>query len=305
MQINQYHGSYNRSLRTVAIKYICIHYTGTQASAKNNCIYFAGGNRNASADYFIDDTGIWEYNDPASCYYTWAVGDGGGKYGITNSNSINIEVVSDGRDFSEAEIVQCAELVQSLMAKYGVPASRVVRHYDASRKQCPKPYIAQAKWDSLHARLTQGSSASWIWDDKGGWWYRHADGSWTANGWEWIDGAWYYFNADGYMCTGWLQLGATWYWLGSDGKMVANGWAWVNGRCYCFASDGSMRTGFIQDGGKWYYCRQDGSMVANMWAQVPEWDNNWFYFYADGSMASNTWIGNDHVNADGVWDYSR
>lgn len=156
--INRYHGAYNKSYRSggvSAIKYICIHYTGGTGSAKNNCIYFSGGNRNASADYFIDDLGIWEYNNPDDGYYTWAVGDGGGKYGITNSNSVSIEVVSNGEPFSAKEIKYLTQLTTWLMAKYNVPASRVVRHYDASRKQCPYPYIYQSAWNVLHAIITK------------------------------------------------------------------------------------------------------------------------------------------------------
>lgn len=306
MNIIKHHGNYNRSRRTAAIKYIVVHYTGTQASALNNCKYFAGGDRQASADYFIDDSGVYEYNDPASGYYTWAVGDGAGKYGITNNNSINIEVVSDGREFSATEIDYLAELVRKLMVDYNVPESRVVRHYDASRKQCPKPYIAQAKWDALRARLTQGSTASWIWDAaKQKWWYRYANGSYPVNQWLCVGGKWYLFDKDGWMLTGWQLKDGDWYYLQADGAMLANGWAWINGQCYCFDVSGAMRKGFIQDGGKWYYCREDGSMVYNMWAQVPEWDNNWFYFYNDGSLATSTWIGNYHVDHNGVWDLSR
>lgn len=159
MQINKYHGPYNKSVRTgglKAIKYICVHYTGGTGSAKNNCIYFSGGNRNASADYFIDDDGIWEYNDPMQGYYTWAVGDGGGKYGITNSNSVSIEVVNNGGPFSAKEISYLTELTQHLMMQYGVPAERVVRHYDASRKQCPYYYVDQTRWNQLHAIITNG-----------------------------------------------------------------------------------------------------------------------------------------------------
>lgn len=158
MQINQYHGSYNRSYRRVGISYIVIHYTSTTAPAINNCKYFAGGDRSASADYFVDDNGIWEYNDPSEGYYTWAVGDGHGAYGITNSNSINIEVVNDGGDFSETEIGYLCELVPYLMDKYGVSADHIVRHYDASRKQCPAGYINNAHWSELRSRITNGQA---------------------------------------------------------------------------------------------------------------------------------------------------
>lgn len=159
MYINKYHGSYNRSKRSGSIQYLCIHYTAGTGSAKNNCIYFSGGNRNASADYFVDDSGIWEYNDPSEGYYTWAVGDGGGKYGITNANSIHIEVVNTGGDFSQAEINHLKELVPYLMNKYNIPANRVVRHYDASRKLCPAGYINQDKWNALRNTITNPEPA--------------------------------------------------------------------------------------------------------------------------------------------------
>lgn len=154
MIINKHHGGENLSRRNGSIQYICIHYTAGTGSALNNCKYFAAANRNASADYFIDNNGIWEYNDPASGYFSWAVGDGGGKYGITNANSISIEVVSAGEPFSAAEIGYLQELVPYLMGKFGVPAERVVRHYDASRKRCPAPYIDAAAWNTLHAQIT-------------------------------------------------------------------------------------------------------------------------------------------------------
>ena len=159
MIVNKYHGTYNRSWRSGGvgtIKYICIHYTGGTGSARNNCIYFSGGNRNASADYFVDDGGIWEYNDPDEGYYTWAVGDGGGRYGLTNSNSVSIEVVNNGGPFSSREIEYLCELVPYLMAKYHVHPDNVVRHYDASRKQCPYYYVDHGRWHQLWQIITKG-----------------------------------------------------------------------------------------------------------------------------------------------------
>lgn len=163
-EIKKYHGSYNRSYRgSTGIKYIVMHYVGAGSSApgnaRNNCIYFSNGNRNASADYFIDDADIYEYNDPSSGYYTWHCGDGGGRYGITNSNSIGIEVCIDGDNpYTAAEIDRATFLVQYLMKKYGVSANNVVRHYDASRKMCPYYYAQrQDAWNSLKAQLTGGA----------------------------------------------------------------------------------------------------------------------------------------------------
>ena len=42
------------------IKYIVIHYVGATGTAKNNVDYFYGGDRQASAHYFVDSTSIWQ-----------------------------------------------------------------------------------------------------------------------------------------------------------------------------------------------------------------------------------------------------
>ena len=157
--INIYHGNYNITRRSSTIKYIVVHYTAGTGSAKNNCIYFSKANRNASAHYFIDDSSIYEYADPAK-YATWHCGDGAGKYGITNQNSIGIEVVNTGGAFSQEEIKKLAWLVQKLMKQYNIPAANVVRHYDASRKQCPLYYVKNSsEWTKLHKTITGSASA--------------------------------------------------------------------------------------------------------------------------------------------------
>lgn len=145
---------WNVSRRSAKIKYIVIHYTGTDASAKNNCIYFSGGNRNASADYFIDKDGtIYKFNASLSTYYTWHCGDGYGKYGITCNNSIGIEVVSSGSKFTAKQQEALRKLVTFLMEEFDVPKSGVVRHYDASRKHCPRPYAGTPAKDKLWKKL--------------------------------------------------------------------------------------------------------------------------------------------------------
>ena len=161
--IEKYHGKYNLNDRSTAVRYIVVHYVGdgtsAAGSAKRNCMYFAGGNRQASAHYFIDDGSIFEYADPHA-HATWHCGDGHGRYGITNANSIGIEVCNNGGPYTEAEIDRLAWLVQKLMAEFGVPSERVVRHYDASRKMCPLYYVQHHDaWVALHARITGGAVA--------------------------------------------------------------------------------------------------------------------------------------------------
>lgn len=165
MYINKYHGSYNIQKRTATIKYIVIHYTGSgtsaSGSAKANCQYFSRANRNASAHYFIDDGGIWEYADPKS-YATWHCGDGGGKYGITNANSIGVEVCINGdKPYTTKEINFLKQLIPYLMKTYKVSASNVVRHYDASRKLCPYYYAKRSDaWNSLKKQITTTTTST-------------------------------------------------------------------------------------------------------------------------------------------------
>lgn len=159
--INYHHGYHNVVDRLSDVEYIVVHYTGSGSSdagcAEANCIYFAGGNRNASAHYFIDDGGIWEYADPEE-KVTWHCGDGQGRYGITNQNSVGIEVCSSGEDFTPTQIEYLRQLVVWLQGKFGVPNERVVRHYDASRKLCPAPYIDEDKWLALRDAITSSDS---------------------------------------------------------------------------------------------------------------------------------------------------
>ena len=141
------------------------------------------------------------------------------------------------------------------------------------------------------------------------WWYRHADGSYTTNGWEVINGAWYYFDGAGWMVTGWLkrpsgwyyltgsgamatgwiQLGSTWYYLNESGTMLADTWignnyvdgsgAWIPGKV-------KAQAGWIQSGNRWWYRHADGSYTTNGWEVI---NGAWYYFDGAGWMVTG-WL---------------
>lgn len=134
--------NYNYSVRNEVIKYIVIHDVGGVSTAKNNREYFNGGNRNASADFFIDSKDIIQTVDYTK-NNSWAVGDGHGAYGITNKNSISIEMCLEPNLKPSATTIQnTINVVQKLMKELNIPIERVVRHYDASRKICPRSFSA-------------------------------------------------------------------------------------------------------------------------------------------------------------------
>lgn len=140
----------------MAIAYIVLHDTGKPAptaDAMNHFRYFDSAPRGASCHYVVDDGGPLEICSPR--YAAWHCGDGGGKFGITNENSIGVELcVCEGIDRARA-LSHLARLVHYLMLAYDIPRERVVRHYDASRKCCPRSMNADdwAEWKAFSRRI--------------------------------------------------------------------------------------------------------------------------------------------------------
>lgn len=143
------------------IKYIVVHDTDNKAVGANAAMhtnYYQNNTRGASAHYTVDDKAI--VNNVRDEHSSQHVGDGKGKYGITNSNSIGVEmcVNADG-DYDKA-FKNTQALVKYLMEKYNIPIERVVKHQDASGKMCPKTMIEKGLWDTFKAGLVDNYDLS-------------------------------------------------------------------------------------------------------------------------------------------------
>lgn len=129
-----------------SIKYLVIHDTGNAnkgAGALAHRNYVENNARGASAHYFVDDKVIVQFVGDSSS--AGSVGDGKGKYGITNANSLSIEMcINSDADYAKT-YKNTVELTKNLMKKFNIPIDRVVRHYDASRKSCPN-HMKQNNW---------------------------------------------------------------------------------------------------------------------------------------------------------------
>lgn len=246
------------------IKYIIIHYTGnSKDTAKSNADYFNECKRDSSAHYFVDDNTIYQVVEENNS--AWAIGDGKGVYGITNRNSISIEMCTGGSfvvsNKTEANTI---ELVRVLMKKYNIDIDHVVRHYDASRKVCPNwDDNKWSRWFNFKKKISGQTTwkAGWNQNDTG--WFYCTDLAnkyyYTSNnGWKEIDGEWYIFNAEGYAIQNdWYydRVSGNWFYLDNNCKMVRARtddkpeWKWVDGSCYAFNTDGVMYTSCITPDG--------------------------------------------------------
>ena len=170
----------NTSYGRDSIRYIVLHYTATpNATAANEVAYF-GTNPSAvdaSADFFVDENEIWQYNTQLDSRYSWAVGvdySGGtapyhGK--CTNRNSVSIEMSCYLKDnqwwyIKEGAYKNAVELTKYLMNKYNIPISNVIRHYDVCHKDCPgavgwiKKTGSEAIWNKFKSDISNGKSVA-------------------------------------------------------------------------------------------------------------------------------------------------
>ena len=148
-------------------KYIVIHYVGATGGAEANCKYFQSVYRGASAHYFVGHSGeVWQCVEDKDI--AWHCGASRYKHPYCrNFNSIGIEMccrknLSNGTWYFEEETIKAAtQLTKELMAKYSIPASNVIRHYDVTGKVCPEPYVRDtAAWNTFKASLTATTAAS-------------------------------------------------------------------------------------------------------------------------------------------------
>jgi len=92
------------------------------------------------------------------------------------------------------------------------------------------------------------------------WWYRHANGSYITNNWEYINNKWYYFDEAGWMVTGWRLVNNIWYYMDSSGAMLTN-WQFIGGKWYYLGASGAMMTGWADINGQRYYLTESGAMA--------------------------------------------
>ncbi|HII4494833.1 TPA: N-acetylmuramoyl-L-alanine amidase [Clostridium perfringens] len=159
MKINKRLSTTNVTLNANNPKYIIIHETDNTSSgagAETHCKAQANGNiGKASVHYYVDDTGVYQAVEHK--HATWNCGDGNNRYGINNKNTISIEIcVNSDSDYNKA-VDNAVELVRYLKNGY-YSNCKVVRHYDASRKNCPRRILANGYWNTFLERVNSSQT---------------------------------------------------------------------------------------------------------------------------------------------------
>ncbi len=145
-------------------KYITIHETDNYnkgADAKCHAKAQHDGNfRDMSVHYYCGSDGIYQAAEhTCKC---WHVGrtyvSTPNNPDCTNNNSIGIEICvnSDG-NYTVAR-QNAIDLVKYLIATTGIPADRVIRHYDAKGKHCPRKMLdTPSLWTDFKNQIKGGA----------------------------------------------------------------------------------------------------------------------------------------------------
>lgn len=142
---------------TMKPEYITVHSTGNPTStAKNERAYLTNPNNTSETGYHyvVDEHEVIEVAPPTMVM--WHAGDGRGN---GNMKSIGIEVCESGN--REKALANAIDLIVHLMGTHNIAIDKVVRHYDWSKKQCPRIMNTDGKWtlwNQFYNRVTKANS---------------------------------------------------------------------------------------------------------------------------------------------------
>lgn len=141
-------------------KYIVIHETDNWAVGANGRKHAqaqAAGNLGTSVHYYSGSDGVYQAANHSDG--TWSVGNEyGGNHSIhdaSNYNTINIEIcVNEDGDYNIAR-QNAIKLTRYLIETTGIPADRVIRHFDAKGKYCPRNMMDNSYlWEDFKAQVS-------------------------------------------------------------------------------------------------------------------------------------------------------
>lgn len=171
MQIIDRINTYRTSSGTNSREFIAIHDTGTPGgTALNHADHFSkpdsdsSAPKNTSCHFWVDEHDK-VYQTTATDRIAWHVGKPKSGAKASNSSCIGIEMCIDNSgNLLDKTVENTLKLTKTLMEKYNIPASNVIRHYDVSGKGCPNTMSSNnwAKWHDFKKRLGDTSSGDFM-----------------------------------------------------------------------------------------------------------------------------------------------
>ena len=153
------------------IEWIVVHYTGmvsTQGDPDTAARAIASSKREASTHYLVGDRVVQLLPVKYAAYHVGAKDDGK-LIPCYNGNSIGVDLCECKMDCSSSS-VSCndwyftpqtltngAHLIAYLAQEYGIPTDHIVRHYDVTRKRCPRPFVGT----DINAYTGQTHESAW------------------------------------------------------------------------------------------------------------------------------------------------
>ena len=161
-------------------QYITIHSTGNpKSTARNERAWLTNPSNTVTASYHIvvdekEAIEVLPLNEVA-----WHAGDG--RNGTGNRKSIGIEICESGD--GAKTLANAVRLVAKLLKERGWGVDRLKRHYDWSKKICPRIFYDNGRWtgweqfkDAVQREISGGGNVT---QDK------NQPSAWAKEAWEW------------------------------------------------------------------------------------------------------------------------
>lgn len=163
MKVNERYVSKNNTYEGNSPQYIVVHNTDNFAAGADAFAHARAqfnGNLSTSVHYYTDDKGtvFQAASHERGCWHV-GVDYGGRLFGtVNNKNSIGVEMcVQAGYNFQKA-FGNTVAFVRQLMAETGIPADRVLQHYDVCAKNCPSQIRVKGMWEEFKRQIGNGDS---------------------------------------------------------------------------------------------------------------------------------------------------
>ena len=153
------------------IEWIVVHYTGmvaTQGNPDTAARAIARSSRSASTHYLVGDHVVQLLPVKYAAYHVGAKDDGK-LIPCYNGNSIGVDLCECKMDcssgsvscndwyFTPQTLANGARLIAYLAQEYNIPTDHIVRHYDVTRKRCPRPFVGT----DINAYTGQTHESAW------------------------------------------------------------------------------------------------------------------------------------------------